>query len=452
MGPRHVPGARLVARSCSTGTSGTPANMRTTCASTKRLASDHSSSPTRRRTSRDLFEPGHEVVIAYGAADDLVAQTCRLFAADEEARANDSSGRPGPDAARSHLCGPDARACRDPRGAPPSEPRREAGAHHGRPRFHRLQPRAPSWSSSAPTSSWSIRSCRSTAGCCYNIAGIEDRVTVNISDVRDEHSLRYLVRGQDYLFNLAGQTSHLDSMTDPYTDLEINARSQLSILEACRHENPDGEGRVREHTPDLRPTAAPAGRRGAPDRARRRERHQQDGWRVVSPALRRRVRPAHRAYSASRTPTARACACGTRARRFSAIWLRRALQGERDARVRRRQPAARPHVRRRCGRRIPLAAASDEANGSVYNLGGPSADLVARARRGRRRGRRTRHGQDDPVPGGPQEHRHRRLLCGLVGDRDATSAGSRRWTSSRTASSGPLAYYREHGSHYWDGE
>src|SRR4029077_15110730 len=75
-------------------------------------------------------------------------------------------------------------------------------------------------------------------GLLYNVDGIEDRVKVNISDVRDEHSLRYLVRGQDYLFNLAGQTSHLDSMLDPYTDLEINVRSQLSILEACRHENP----------------------------------------------------------------------------------------------------------------------------------------------------------------------------------------------------------------------
>ena len=72
-----------------------------------------------------------------------------------------------------------------------------------------------------------------------NIVGIEDRVTVNISDVRDVHSFRYLIQGQDVLFNLAGQTSHLDSMTDPYTDLEINARSQLSILEACRHHNPE---------------------------------------------------------------------------------------------------------------------------------------------------------------------------------------------------------------------
>ena len=72
----------------------------------------------------------------------------------------------------------------------------------------------------------------------HNIAGIEDRLNVNVSDVRDEHSLRHLVQGQDVLFNLAGQTSHLDSMLDPYTDLEINCRAQLSILEACRHENP----------------------------------------------------------------------------------------------------------------------------------------------------------------------------------------------------------------------
>jgi UDP-glucose 4-epimerase len=71
-----------------------------------------------------------------------------------------------------------------------------------------------------------------------NIAGIEHRVRVNIADVRDEYSMNYLVQGQDYLFNLAGQTSHLDSMTDPYTDLEINCRAQLSILEACRKNNP----------------------------------------------------------------------------------------------------------------------------------------------------------------------------------------------------------------------
>ena len=78
-------------------------------------------------------------------------------------------------------------------------------------------------------------------GSLFNIAGIEHAVRVNISDVRDEHSLRFLVQDQDVLFNLAGQTSHVDSMRDPYTDLEINCRSQLSILEACRHHNPEAK-------------------------------------------------------------------------------------------------------------------------------------------------------------------------------------------------------------------
>lgn len=73
----------------------------------------------------------------------------------------------------------------------------------------------------------------------YNIHGYEDRLTVNIADVRDPYSMRALVQGQDILFNLAGQVSHMDSMHDPFSDLEINTRSQLSILEACRHENPD---------------------------------------------------------------------------------------------------------------------------------------------------------------------------------------------------------------------
>jgi UDP-glucose 4-epimerase len=72
----------------------------------------------------------------------------------------------------------------------------------------------------------------------FNIDGLEDRVRVNISDVRDPYSLRTHLAGQDFLFNLAGQTSHLDSMEDPFTDLEINCRAQLSILETCRQFNP----------------------------------------------------------------------------------------------------------------------------------------------------------------------------------------------------------------------
>ena len=76
-------------------------------------------------------------------------------------------------------------------------------------------------------------------GNLFNINSFEDKLRVNISDVRDTDSMRYLVQGQDVLFNLAGQTSHLDSMKDPYTDLDINCRAQLTILEVCRKYNPD---------------------------------------------------------------------------------------------------------------------------------------------------------------------------------------------------------------------
>jgi UDP-glucose 4-epimerase len=71
----------------------------------------------------------------------------------------------------------------------------------------------------------------------FNIAGIEDRVRVDPSDVRDTSAMERVVRGRDIIFNLAGQVSHIDSMRDPYTDLDINCRAQLSMLEACRRFN-----------------------------------------------------------------------------------------------------------------------------------------------------------------------------------------------------------------------
>ena len=71
-----------------------------------------------------------------------------------------------------------------------------------------------------------------------NIADIRDRVAVNISDIHSDYVLRYLLAGQDFLFNLAAQTSHLDSMTAPRDDLAINCSAQLQLLEACRTVNP----------------------------------------------------------------------------------------------------------------------------------------------------------------------------------------------------------------------
>ena len=75
-------------------------------------------------------------------------------------------------------------------------------------------------------------------GNLFNIDGIGDRVHVNVADVRQQSTMNYLVRDRAVIFNLAGQVSHIDSMRDPYTDLEINCRSQLTILEACRYNNP----------------------------------------------------------------------------------------------------------------------------------------------------------------------------------------------------------------------
>ncbi|MFI5350974.1 MAG: NAD-dependent epimerase/dehydratase family protein [Elusimicrobiota bacterium] len=71
-----------------------------------------------------------------------------------------------------------------------------------------------------------------------NLRGNEDAVQIEVADVRDESAMKRLVAGRDFLFNLAGQTCHMDSMADPWTDLDINARAQLSILEICRRANP----------------------------------------------------------------------------------------------------------------------------------------------------------------------------------------------------------------------
>mgnify|MGYP003683872051 CR=1 FL=1 len=75
-------------------------------------------------------------------------------------------------------------------------------------------------------------------GNMQNVADIADRIRIDKTDVRDRANLEPQIASADYLFNLAGQTSHLDSMVDPHTDMEINAGAQLSILEACRHRNP----------------------------------------------------------------------------------------------------------------------------------------------------------------------------------------------------------------------
>jgi UDP-glucose 4-epimerase len=76
-------------------------------------------------------------------------------------------------------------------------------------------------------------------GNLFNIKGLEERLRINIADVRQASTMSFLVRDREIIFNLAGQVSHIDSMKDPQTDLEINCRSQLTLLEACRQHNPE---------------------------------------------------------------------------------------------------------------------------------------------------------------------------------------------------------------------
>ena len=104
--------------------------------------------------------------------------------------------------------------------------------------------------------------------------------------------MNYLVRDRDVIFNLAGQVSHIDSMRDPYTDLEINCRSQLTLLEACRHHNPSVKV-VFAGTRQVygRPDSLPVDR-DAPGAADRRQRHQQGRRRVLPPRLQQRLRRA----------------------------------------------------------------------------------------------------------------------------------------------------------------
>jgi UDP-glucose 4-epimerase len=284
-------------------------------------------------------------------------------------------------------------------------------------------------------------------GLLYNVSGIEDRVTVNISDVRDEHSVRVLVRDQDVVFNLAGQTSHLDSMTDPYTDLEINARSQLSILEACRHENPDAKivfastrqiyGRPQRLPVDESHPIVPVDVNGI-NKTAGEWYHllygEVYGLRTAVLRLTNTYGPRMRVRDARQT--------------FLGIWIRRALEDQEllvygDGAQRRDLTYVDDAVDA-----FLAAAASDNANGRVFNLGGPPpislidlAHLVTET---------AGSGSVVTIPF-PED---RKSID--IGDFYADWSAIERelgWQPSVPVEDGiarTVAFYREHGAHYWD--
>jgi len=214
----------------------------------------------------------------------------------------------------------------------------------------------------------------------FNIAGIEDRVRVNISDVRDPHSMSTLIRDQDVLFNLAGQTSHLDSMEDPETDLEINCRAQLSILEACRRHNPGVRvvfastrqiyGRPEYLPVDEKHRLRPVDVNGINKIAGESYHlvyHDVYGIRASSLRLTNTIGPRMRIKDARQT--------------FLGIWVRLLLEGKpfevwEGAQLRDFTDVD------DCVEALLLAATRDEAAGRFFNLGGPEVvslkDLAAR--------------------------------------------------------------------------
>ena len=123
--------------------------------------------------------------------------------------------------------------------------------------------------------------------------------------------------GADVVFNLAGQVSHVDSMDDPLFDLDVNTTSQFAFLELLRRENPAATVVLHVDPPDLRQAALPPGRRGAPGRAGRRQRHHEVRDRAAPPPLPRRLRPAGDARCGSPTCSGRASACATTSRASS---------------------------------------------------------------------------------------------------------------------------------------
>ena len=286
-------------------------------------------------------------------------------------------------------------------------------------------------------------------GNLFNVADIEDRVRINIADVRDRSSMDYLVQGQDYLFNLAGQVSHLDSMRDPFTDLEINCRSQLSILESCRYNNP----KVKVIFASTRQIY------GAPDYLPVDERHlvhpidvnginkmagewyhivYNDVYGVQATSLRltNTYGPRMRVRDARQT--------------FLGIWFRLALEGKElliygDGRQVRDFNYVDDVVDA-----LLRAAVDEQANGQVYNLGGDEpinllhlAQLVVKlAGRGSYR--------LVPWP----ESRKSIDIGDYYGDfrKILSKLGWRPRIPLEEGLRRTLAYYEEHGSHYWGEE
>ena len=284
-------------------------------------------------------------------------------------------------------------------------------------------------------------------GNLFNVHDIQDRVQINIADVRDRSSMDFLVQGQDYLFNLAGQVSHLDSMRDPFTDLEINCRSQLSILESCRHNNP-GVKVIFASTRQIY---------GMPDYLPVDERHLVHptdvnginkmagewyhivynnvyGVRAVSLRLTNTYGPRMRVCDARQT--------------FLGLWIRLAVEGKELAVYGDGRQVRDFNYVDDVVDALLRVGADDLANGQVYNLGGDEplsllrlAQLVVES---------AGRGSYRLVPW--PDNRKRIDIGDYYGDyrKIRSKLGWRPCVSLEEGLRRALRYYEEHGSHYWE--
>jgi UDP-glucose 4-epimerase len=75
-------------------------------------------------------------------------------------------------------------------------------------------------------------------GNLFNIEPAAKEINVNFCDILDVNAINHLVRGQDFIFHLAGQVDHILSLTDPFPDIDLNIKGTAVVLEACRRHNP----------------------------------------------------------------------------------------------------------------------------------------------------------------------------------------------------------------------
>ena len=284
-------------------------------------------------------------------------------------------------------------------------------------------------------------------GNLFNIADIRDKVHVNISDVRDPHAMQYLVRGQDYIFNLAGQIGHLESMEDPQTDLQINTQGPLTVLEACRRFNPGAKvlyastrqvyGRPQYLPVDEHHPVAPIDNNAVSNLAGEyyhRLYFHVHGVRTVCLRLTNTYGP-------------RQMMKDTQGRyAFIYYWIRRVIDGEPLQIMGGHQVRDFTYVDD-CAEAMLLAAAEPQADGEVYNLGGPAMSLLSLA--------------DlliDVAGGGTTERTElpaeRRAIdpgkVYLSYEKIRRELGWQPVTSLRDGLTATIEYYRRHRDRYWN--